>query len=394
MVKKGKRLCAKITVGGKAVFVYAYSKAELERKKVETREHLRDGIDMKRDVPFVELIRDWWENDRKPRIKAKNTLKNYLNTLNNHLLPVLDQRQMARAVTRTDLQRCIDAQAGKASCTVDLCIAILRHTCEYAVADGRLLRNPADVLVRPDVKEHKERGALTVNQVDKLMDVAEASGHDGLMIYLLYFLGLRRGEMLGLKWGDFDWNSGMVSIERQVVFSTKAGEPNMLEGIKTKNGYRRVPIPEQLEEILMPYRQMPGMLLFSSGNNEPISFRDFNVVWHAMMQAAGFAHLKKRSADENEARAKKGKAPLKNRQLYDYDITPHWFRHNYISMMYDAGVPAETACRLAGHARYSTTVDTYTHIKDERLKAEAVKLDGMFTRKVVKRLSPAEKQAR
>ena len=71
---------------------------------------------------------------------------------------------------------------------------------------------------------------------------------------------------------------------------------------------------------------------------------------------------------------------------YVVDLTPHWFRHNYITLLYDAGVDAVTAMRLVGHTDYQTTVNVYTHIKTERLKESALKLETVFSQKVADKL--------
>ena len=59
-------------------------------------------------------------------------------------------------------------------------------------------------------------------------------------------------------------------------------------------------------------------------------------------------------------------------------ITPHYFRHNYVTMLYEADVDPLIAMKIVGHTDYQTTANIYTHIKEEMLKKATVDLNGVF----------------
>ena len=59
-------------------------------------------------------------------------------------------------------------------------------------------------------------------------------------------------------------------------------------------------------------------------------------------------------------------------------LTPHYFRHNYVTMLYESGIDPLVAMKIVGHTDYQTTANIYTHIKEEMLKKAAVDLEGVF----------------
>ena len=65
-------------------------------------------------------------------------------------------------------------------------------------------------------------------------------------------------------------------------------------------------------------------------------------------------------------------------------ITPHYFRHNYVTMLYEAGVDPLIAMKIVGHTDYQTTANIYTHVRDEMLKKSTVDLEGVFKKRAGK----------
>ena len=65
-------------------------------------------------------------------------------------------------------------------------------------------------------------------------------------------------------------------------------------------------------------------------------------------------------------------------------ITPHYFRHNYVTMLYESGIDPLIAMKIVGHTDYQTTANIYTHIKEEMLKKATVDLEGVFKKRAGK----------
>ncbi len=62
-------------------------------------------------------------------------------------------------------------------------------------------------------------------------------------------------------------------------------------------------------------------------------------------------------------------------------LTAHFFRHNYVTLLYEAGVDPLIAMKSVGHTDYQTTANIYTHVRDEMLKKATVNLDEVFGRR-------------
>lgn len=60
-------------------------------------------------------------------------------------------------------------------------------------------------------------------------------------------------------------------------------------------------------------------------------------------------------------------------------LTPHYFRHNYVTMLYESGIDPLVAMRIVGHADYQTTANIYTHLHDETLRRAYVNLEQVFS---------------
>ncbi len=350
--QKDGRYRAKLTVapGQKPLWISARTLRELEEKKRWAREHYVDGR-RPRDITFHALVIEWFEQIKRPRIERDSTLRGYQNAINLHLLPFFSPRQRLRAVSRADLQRCLDQLDGQSASTASLVLSVIRHAMAYAMAERLLSSNPADSLMLPRARRCPPKRAFTPEEEERLLAVA-ASDPDGMLLYVLYYLGCRRGELLGLCWGDFDWNQRMVHIQRSVAFGRAQGA-SPFQPPKSAAGDRWVPVPDALYTLLRPLCGPERQLLFAQGDNQPLGESAFRSRWKRLMREAGFGE---------EA----------------VSITPHWFRHHYITACVLAGVPAEVTMRLVGHTDYRTTINIYTHIQQEQKRRAVVSLSGVL----------------
>lgn len=379
------RYRAKVTVDGKAVYISARTVRELEDKKREVRERYIGGV-KPREMAFVDLVWEWFNTFKRPRIKAPSTLKNYLNAINNHIIPYFHEKQLVKAVRRADLQYCVDQCAGMSYINAEMVCSILHHSCLHAITEGMIQVDPSAALMKPMAAEQSEKDAFTHEQEEALLDVAAKNPY-GMMIYLLYYLGIRRGEMLGLRWGDIDWQKKTVHIQRDVDFNAGSSSKAIVGDIKTKASNRVVPIPNELIEILRPYRSLPNMYIVSVKNNEPLSSNLYRVRWNRMMQEAGYVSVSQKYKDRMDKRAKEGKPIVAPNIAYDYDvaITAHWFRHHYITALVEAEERPEIIKTIVGHRQYDTTINVYTHIKEIRKDTPPTLLSAVFRREIESR---------
>ena len=378
--KDKKRLRAKVTIPGvdKPVWVDGYSQAELNRNKEKVKQQYIDGIKM-RDITFHELVIEWFTLYKKPNIKATSTLNNWKNAINNHLLPHFSDKQLARAVKRSDLQACIDQTKGMSYIITNLVCSVIKHSFEYAIADGIMVHNPSLFLVKPNPPQSKSKLPLTIEQEDAILDAASRNEY-GLMIYLLYYLGLRRGEMLGLQWGDFDFNKKVVHIQRDIDFNSSGKSSVAVIGdLKTERSDRLVPLPDALISILNPFRGLPNAFLIQEDGTF-LTQNKYRTRYNKIMRDAGLLTVKDSYYEKVERWEKAGKPIIAPNLSYDFDceITAHQFRHHYITAKVEAGERPEVIMAIVGHKDYSTTINVYTHIKNRIGETEPTRLSKLF----------------
>lgn len=379
--QKDGRYRTKVVVaeGEKPVWISARTQRELEEKKQQIRQTYITGV-KPRDATFHALVIEWFNVIKRPRIKSPSTLANYQNAINLHLLPHFPEKQLIKAVRRADLQRCLDACSEYSSTVCLLVNSVIRHVFDYAISENILTVNPSTALLLPNCKPTLQKDAFSPEQEQALLRTA-STHPDGLMIYVLYYTGIRRGEMLGLRWEDIDWNSKMIHICRSVDFlSKKPDKPQDTSGVKTPSADRYVPLPDQLAAILRPLRSLPHLYVISIDGSQPLTSTQFRARWNRLMIDAGYCALSPRYHEKVKRWKREGKTVTKPNIVYDYDasITPHWFRHNYITACVAAGIPPEVCMRIVGHNSFQTTIDVYTHIKKEQLKSASVSLSNVL----------------
>ena len=376
----GKRLRGKVTIPGaeKPIWVSAHSRKELEEKKRIVRETYVDGV-KPRDLTFHQAVIEWYTVIKRPRIRTVATRGNYEGMINNHILPCFPEQRLVRTIRRKDLQACVDRLEGFSMNSVNLCMSILRHSMEYAVTENAIASSPAALLVRPLTCKPKDKDALTDAQRDAVFAAADASP-DGRIVYILYYLGLRIGEALGLQWGDFDWENELVHVQRDIDFS--ASNDGTIGSVKNDTSDRFVPIPEPLKEHLWPLRGMPSAFVILMPDGSRPSKSQYRSMWLSLMHAAGMTTLKPEYIEDRDAALALGLKPPTPSLYTDYDvlITAHWFRHNYATLLFEGGVDPITAMRILGHSNYSTTANVYTHLKEKQLRKAAVKMDAVFAK--------------
>lgn len=157
--KTDKRYRAKVTVPGidKPVYISAKTRRELEQKKKDVLDEYVHGVKVQ-DKPFVDMIIEWFTVVKKPKIKRNSTLNSWRSTINCHVLPCFSDRKLTSAVTRQDLQACLDKLAGFSASIITAAYSALKQTCQYAIAEGIILRDPSILLSKPSTPAAKVEG--------------------------------------------------------------------------------------------------------------------------------------------------------------------------------------------------------------------------------------------
>ena len=158
-----------------------------------------------------------------------------------------------------------------------------------------------------------------------------------------------------------------VHIVRDIDF---AGSTAQEGNLKTEAADRFVPIPPELKEMLLKQKGWPDEYVFHNEKGWPLSQATFKRKWCELMLAAG-------CADWREVSAGTSRPGYILKQIKPR-LTPHFFRHNYVTMLYESGVDPLIAMKVVGHTDYQTTANIYTHVRDEMLKKATVNMNEVF----------------
>lgn len=241
---------------------------------------------------------------------------------------------------------------------------------QMAVADktfGReITTNPATGCPLPDgLPRPVKREAPDDDVVEKIRRSA-ATAYNGLLPLFLMSTGFRRGEALGVQWGDVDLEKKEISCRKAV---TQRGGAGKVQSTKTQNALRTVPILPDLEAVLeRPEDAKDSDFLFCGEDpSRPMSQATYERRWLHYCKDMGFV------ADEPELRtSKQGKRYVVHH--YKPTLTAHMLRHGYATLLFEAEVDEFTAQRLLGHADITTTRSIYTHLRQRKQQQSLEKL--------------------
>jgi integrase len=201
---------------------------------------------------------------------------------------------------------------------------------------------------------------LTAEQVGKFLEAAKKH-----RLYPAFELelgtGLRRGELLALRWQDVDLQKGTVTVRRSLL-RVRVGEKKTelrFSEPKTEKGKRTIPIPKRVVSILAAHRKQviadalklgqkfkEDWLLFSVPFNRPIDPDNFGRQYARLLKKAGIPHR-----------------------------AFHNLRHTVATILLEKGEHPKIVQELLGHARVGITLDIYSHANGEIMQKAASKLD-------------------
>jgi integrase len=230
---------------------------------------------------------------------------------------------------------------GYARRTVQLHHDILSMVFSYCLLHGYTQVSPMDAVSIPKGLRATKRTVpddAALEAVRTRTDVPLAP----LVLTCLY-TGLRRGEALALRQEDVDRKAKVIHVTKAVEY---IGNRPEIKAPKTSTGIRDVPIPAVLMPLLPKGK---GYLFPGPDQDAPMTKTVFRKRWLAYCKAIGF------------------------------DITSHQLRHGYATFLYEAGVPVLAAQKLLGHANASTTMNIYTHLRQQQEKSAAAMLDDYLS---------------
>ena len=338
----------------------------MEKKKAEFESQLCRSGDT---TYFVDYILKWLES--KKGVVEITTWEGYETYVFKHIIPYFEPLQLLLVdVKPIHIKQYYDykhksgrldgKKGGLSISAIKKHSIILKQVLDYAVYEEFIHSNPSSVVKMPgkDVPT-REKVFLTLQEANEVIKAFD--GHPlQPMIYITLYYGLRRSEVLGIKWSAIDFENNTLTLNHTVV-SVKGGTLGK-DTMKTSSSYRKYDLIEDVRQVLLNLKvqQEENKRLFGSEyynndyvfkweNGKPFRPDTLTRTIHRHLQSSGMQH-----------------------------ITYHSLRHSTASILYDLGWDIMDIKHWLRHSSIDVTADIYTHISQNRKASLSKKLAGTF----------------
>lgn len=306
---------------------------------------------------LAEWLTHWLSEIKAHDGTRPSTLRRYGEIVRNHLAPVLGKVRLDK-LAPLDVERLLAARRDTVSPARLVKIhAVLRAALADAERRDLVPRNVARAVRAPALAE-EERRALTVEEGRRLLVVVEGDRFEAVVVLGL-LLGLRRGEILGLRWADVDLDGRTVRVRR--ALQRIDGALRLVE-TKTKSSRRPVPMPALAVRALTRRKAAQAAEQLAAGRH-----------W----QSTGLVFTTSISTPVEPRNVSRWFDQLRTREDLTW-LRLHDLRHGCATFLLAHGVDPRTVMEILGHTTIRQTMDRYAHALPERLRAAADAMDEAF----------------
>lgn len=335
--------------------IYGRTRVEVQQKLREIQQEHERGVLMVGPTPTLGAFLSQWLAATRPRVRPK-TYVSYEGTVRLHLIPHIGNVRL-RNLTPAHVQNVLTlkAEAGLSPRSTRYVLLVLRIAVRQAERWGLVSRNVAQLVDGPRAM-YRPITVLTPEQCRILLHAARGDRHEALYT-LAVSLGLRRGEVLGLRWSDVDIQKKRLTIA--AALQRVKGEGLVLVETKTARSRRMVSLPDVCVAALRSHRVrqiqdklLAGSLwvetgfLFTTGIGTPLDGETVGRRLRKLMVAAGLPPLRF-----------------------------HDLRHSAASLLLAQSVAPRVVMDVLGHSQIGVTMNTYSHVVPALVDAAASAVD-------------------
>ncbi len=292
-----------------------------------------------------------WIEANRPNIEV-TTYNQYVNMLNLHIAPYFDQRRITlNKVTAGDLEDYYTAKIaeGLSPNTLIKHHAIIRSALQWAVKHRYIRENVADFANKPERVKYQGAEPYSVEGIGNLLTLTQ-NEPIAVPIFLASFYGLRRSELLGLRWSAIDFQGGWIHIDTTVV---REKEGNQIITVvrenttKTATSHRSLPLCPQTYQYFWNLRQKQRAQRELCGGSYDTRYLDFVCVddMGKLLQPDYVSQKFQKVLEKYGLRR----------------IRFHDLRHSCATIMLYLGYSLKDIQTWLGHSNYNFTADTYIH---------------------------------
>ena len=336
-----------------------------ELKRQYSGEGIKD-LQIKKDSPlFADFLKDWLKITA-PTIE-RTTYQSYESMINARLDSFFRMLGVTLAQVEPSHIRALHDSIFKDGCNANTVIhyhAIVRKALQYAVKNELIPKNPADMVDRPKVGKYV---AEYYNE-DELAVLFEATQNDSMavVIQLAAYYGLRRSEVLGIRWSAIDFQRGTISINHKVTEGKAEGQKVIYteDKLKTKSSFRTLPLIPEVRALLQETkeRQEYHRRLFKKSYDNTyadyVCVDEMGKLFCPNYITDHFSYLLKR---------------YQFRKIRFHDL-----RHSCASLLLAHGITMKSIQEWLGHSTFATTADTYSHLDFSSKQESARAISAAF----------------
>ncbi|MCH5586283.1 site-specific integrase [Shimazuella sp. AN120528] len=301
-------------------------------------------------LTFGEFLKDFMENHVRLTIR-QSTYESQISVINKHIYPGLGHLELQK-ITPMIIQKFYSnkLREGLSASYIRIMHAIISKTLKTAT-EWELISKNVSTLLKPPRVENNDVEVWTMTEITQFLSLTK-----NRKFYIAYalaiFTGMRKGEILGLRWRDCDLDKGQIRI-RQTLYKVKGAltfqEP------KTRKSKRSISISETVISILKKHRAAQNELKLKLGN----AYRDHDLV---------VANYNGNPVDLGDI----------NRDLKyvisKYNLPKikfHGLRHTHATLLLQLGENPKVVSERLGHAEVGITLNTYSHVLPDMQKSLA-----------------------
>jgi integrase len=339
--------------------VYGKTEREVREQVVMLLSTIQRGLPVRGDERMtVESYLNSWLQTKRVR---PATTRQYGVSIRVHLIPALGGHRLTK-LTPQHIREWMATKEKKGNVsptTIKLALSVLKSALSQAESDGLVPRNVAKLVKPPQCKQY-EAAFLTPEQARLFL--AAIQGHRLEALYaLLLTVGLRKGEALGLSWGDIDFASSKLHVRSTLV---QLGNKLTRSDPKTKGSVRTIKLAPNLVTLLRKHRvgQLEERLcggygwignqwdlVFVSEIGTPLDTTNVSRQADLLLSKAGLTHIR-----------------------------VHDLRHTACALMLLQGVPVHVVSKILGHATPTITLQVYAKVLPTQQDDAAIAMDNLL----------------
>ena len=337
-VRKDGRLTKKVTINGKAKYLYSDDPKDLERQYIETMHMSYNGFVDANNVKLKDFADKWLHLNSAG--KELRTIDEYHTLINSYIVPKLGYKKI-KDIKIYDIKELLKDMENIPT-TAKKTLQLVKRILNDAVDNDIVVKNVAQNIKAPKIIK-KERFPLTLEE-DKL--IIQSESKYAPFFILMRYTGMRKEEIVPLTVDDVDLKNRTISINKAVTF---VHNQPVVKNTKNKKS-RTVPILDIVyDDVVNLVSNSHDNLLFTKTSDKKM-----------LTDSAIKRHLESFLHDINKEREN------------EINFTCHQLRHSYCTMLYYAGVGIKKAQELMGHSSADMVYNIYTHLDEQRENAEGL----------------------